>query len=66
MVVDTPESFGLPSFGLGTTYLFARNEYYLVYRNNFRQFQKLFQNTLQHGGISMEEMILPVGIMKPV
>ena len=51
---------------LWTTYSFARNEYYLVYPNNFRSFQKLFQNTLQHGGISMEEYaILPVGIMKP-
>jgi len=59
-------SFGLPSIGLGTTYLFAKNEHYLVYQNNFRQYQKLFQNTLQHGGISMEEMILPVGIMRPL
>jgi len=65
LIVDDPESYGLPSLGFGTTYLFAKNEHYLVYRNNYRQFQKLFQYTLQHGGISMEEMILPVGVMKP-
>ena len=65
LIVDDPESYGLPSLGFGTTYLFAKNEHYLVYPNNYRQFQKLFKYTLQHGGISMEEMILPVGVMKP-
>jgi CheY-like chemotaxis protein len=63
-LVDEPGAYGLPSLGPGTTYLFAKNEYYLVYPNNFRQYQKLYQNSLQHGGISMEEMILPVGVLR--
>ena len=65
MIVNEPESYGLPSIGIGTNYLFAKSEFYLVYRNNYRQYQKIFQNTLQHGGISMEEMILPVGVLRP-
>ncbi|MFC1692263.1 response regulator [Candidatus Latescibacterota bacterium] len=63
--IDDPLAYGLPSLGVGTNYLFAKEDYYLVYHNKFRKFEKMFQNTLQHGGISMEEMILPIGILKP-
>jgi CheY-like chemotaxis protein len=64
LLVDNPAEWGLPSFGPGTTYLLAKDDYYLIYPNNYRQYEKLLQNTLQHGGISMEEMILPVGILR--
>ncbi|MFC1485976.1 PglZ domain-containing protein [Candidatus Latescibacterota bacterium] len=63
--VDDPESYGLPSVGLGTNYLFAKEDYYLMYQSNFRHYEKLYQNTFQHGGISMEEMILPIGVLTP-
>ena len=65
VLVDEPEAYGLPSFGLGTNYLFAKEDFYLIYHNNFRQFEKLYHHTLQHGGISMEEMILPVATLLP-
>jgi len=65
LLVDKPSDYGLPSFGLGTNYLFAKDDYYLIYQNKYRQYEKLYHNTLQHGGISMEEMILPVGILRP-
>lgn len=64
--IDNPLDYGLPTFGPGTNYLFAKEDYYLVYQNNFRQYEKLYQNTFQHGGISMEEMILPIGVLKPI
>ncbi|MBT4483907.1 MAG: PglZ domain-containing protein, partial [Candidatus Latescibacteria bacterium] len=63
--VGEPLEYGLPSLGFGTNYLFAKDDYYLIYKNKFREFEKLYNNTLQHGGISMEEMILPVGILRP-
>ncbi len=65
MKVSDPEVCGLPSLGPGTDYLFAKEEFYLVYQNNYRQYEKLYMNTFQHGGISMEEMILPIGIGTP-
>ena len=61
--IDNPLGYGLPEIGIGTNYLFAKEDYYLIYQNNFRQFEKIYQNTFQHGGISMEEMILPIGIL---
>jgi CheY-like chemotaxis protein len=64
-MVQEPEHYGLPSLGLGTNYLFAKEDYYLVYQNNYRQYEKLYQQTFQHGGISMEEMILPLVVMTP-
>lgn len=65
VLIEEPDKWGLPSIGSGTTYLIAKDDYYLVYPNNFRQYEKLLHNTLQHGGISMEEMILPVGVLRP-
>lgn len=64
LLVDDPGAWGLPSLGPGTTFLLAKDDYYLIYPNNYRQYGKMLQNTLQHGGISMEEMILPVGILR--
>jgi len=61
--IDNPLEYGLPQIGIGTNYLFAKEDYYLIYQNNFRQFEKIYKNTFQHGGISMEEMILPIGIL---
>ncbi|MBN1291030.1 MAG: response regulator [Candidatus Latescibacteria bacterium] len=62
--IENPEVYGLPSVGPGTNYLFAKYDNFLVYPNNFREYEKLFKSTLQHGGISMEEMILPVGVLR--
>ncbi len=65
LLVDNPDGYGLPSLGLGTNYLFAKEDFCLVYQNNYRQYEKIFKNTIQHGGISMEEMILPIGVLTP-
>jgi len=63
--IEDPVLYGLPSFGSGTNFLFAKEDYYLIYQNNFREYEKLYQKSLQHGGISMEEMILPVAVLRP-
>ena len=63
--IEDVSAYGLPDVGPSTNFLLAKYDYYLVYPNNFRQYEKMFQNSLQHGGISMYEMILPVGVLKP-
>ena len=63
--IDDPAAYGLPTLGVGTNYLFAKEDYYLIYQNNFKKYEKMYYNSLQHGGISMEEMILPLGILRP-
>lgn len=61
-----PEDFQLPSFyGLNSSYIFAKNDAYFVYKNNFNHYAKLFNDTFQHGGVSLEEMIIPFVVLTP-
>lgn len=54
-----PVRIGLPQYGVNSSYVFAGNEDFICYPNNFNHYATLYKNTFQHGGISMEEMILP-------
>ena len=63
--VRDPETFGLPSYGMNTNYIFAKEDYYFVYPTNFHHYENLYRDTLQHGGASMQEMILPVATLTP-
>ena len=65
LLIKRPEDWRLPSFTLSTTYLIARDDFYFVYPNNFNEMVRRFQNSFQHGGISLEEMIVPIAIMTP-
>ncbi len=58
--VKAPEEIGLPKSRLSSTYIFAKEDKYLVYPNNYNHFVNFYKNTFQHGGISLEEMIVPV------
>ena len=55
-----PAKIGLPSPNLSSAYIFAKDDTYFLYPNNYNYFNNYFRNTFQHGGISMEEMICPV------
>ncbi len=58
--VKVPEEIGLPKSRLSSTYIFAKEDKYLVYPNNYNHFVNFYKNTFQHGGISLEEMLIPV------
>lgn len=58
--VKVPEEIGLPKSRLSSTYIFAKEDKFLVYPNNYNHFVNYYRNTFQHGGISLEEMIVPV------
>jgi len=55
-----PAEFGLPAQGIVDNYAFAKDDYFFVYPNSFHHYLKQFSGTFQHGGISMEEMVLPI------
>lgn len=59
-IAKVPEEIGLPKSRLTSTYIFAKENKYLVYPNNYNHFVNFYKNTFQHGGISLEEMIVPV------
>ena len=58
--VDKPAEFYLPQQNVSTKYIFAKEDMYFVYQNNYNQFVQYFKDTFQHGGISLEEMLIPI------
>ncbi|NND05005.1 MAG: two-component system response regulator, partial [Saprospiraceae bacterium] len=58
--VRDPEEAGLPRPNVSSAYIFAKDDKYFLYPNNYNYYNNYFRNTFQHGGISMEEMICPV------
>jgi DNA-binding response OmpR family regulator len=56
----------LPKTNISSRYIFALNKDYLVYQNNYNQYAAYYRDTFQHGGISMQELILPVSYLEPV
>jgi CheY-like chemotaxis protein len=60
LLIDDPQAWGLPSAGLGSNYIIAKEDFYFVYPTNFNEYQRQYKDSFQHGGISLEEMILPV------
>ncbi|MDR2233314.1 MAG: PglZ domain-containing protein [Tannerella sp.] len=57
--IKEPAKAGLPSPNLSTRYIFAMNESFFAYPNNYNYYVSYYRNTFQHGGISMEEMLIP-------
>ncbi len=62
--VKKPEEAGLPRPHLSASYIFAKEDLYFLYPNNYNYYNTYFRNTFQHGGISLEEMICPVVQMR--
>ncbi|MEG0788759.1 MAG: PglZ domain-containing protein [Alistipes sp.] len=63
--VTRPEDIQLPSSNLTSGYIFAYNTDFLVYNNDANRHIRYYRNTFQHGGISMEEMLVPYIVLKP-
>ncbi len=63
--VDNAADYRLPEFSRYTNYIFAREDYYFVYQTNFHEYERQFRGSFQHGGISLEEMVLPVAVLTP-
>jgi hypothetical protein len=61
--ITTPNKAMLPSPNVSSTYIFATNSDFLAYPNNFNYYANYFKDTFQHGGISLEEMLVPLVVM---
>jgi CheY-like chemotaxis protein len=62
--IKNPADGFLPKVNVSTSYIFAMNSDFFVYPNNYNQFVNFYQNTFQHGGISMEEVLIPFAVLK--
>ena len=62
--IRQPEKAGLPTPNVSTRYIFAKEDKYFLYPNNYNYYNNLYKNTFQHGGISLEEMICPTIVLR--
>lgn len=65
MFIRKPEDYNLPQHNVTTNYIIAKEDYYFVYPTDYNHYLSQYRDSFQHGGISLEEMILPVAILDP-
>ena len=65
MLIKNPAEYRLPPNSPIETYAITTENYYLVYPTNFHEYERLYRDSFQHGGISMEEMLCPFVVMEP-
>ena len=63
--ISDPHSIHLPKSSISSKYIFACSNDFFAYPNNYNYYVSYYRNTYQHGGISMEEMIIPFAILLP-
>ena len=59
-LIKNPHEAQLPKINISSNYIFAKEDRYFVYQNNYNQFVNYYNESFQHGGISLEEMIIPI------
>ncbi|WP_242119526.1 T9SS response regulator signal transducer PorX [Aestuariivivens sediminicola] len=64
-VAKDPGAIHLPSINMSSSYIFAKGDLFFAYPNNYNHYVSYYRNTYQHGGISLEEMIIPFIVFNP-
>ncbi|AYB35596.1 bifunctional response regulator/alkaline phosphatase family protein [Chryseolinea soli] len=60
MTVQKPERLFLPKLNVSSSYVFAIEDQFFAYPNNYNYYVNFYKDTFQHGGVSMEEIIIPI------
>lgn len=63
--IRNPQKFGLPSPNVSSAYIFATDRDFFAYPNNYNHYVQYYDGTFQHGGISMQEMLIPLITLQP-
>lgn len=65
LAVKNPKDIHLPNINLSSSFIFAKSDYFFGYPNNYNYYVNYYRNTYQHGGISLEELIIPFAVLSP-
>jgi hypothetical protein len=63
--IRDPEKARLPKTNVSSTYVFTMEDYFFAYPNNYNYYVNYYRDTFQHGGVSLEEMIIPIVELTP-
>ena len=63
--IDNPKKAYLPEIKMSAEFVFCRDQDFFVYPNNYNHFNNYYNNSFQHGGISLEELLIPFVILNP-
>jgi hypothetical protein len=50
---------------MSSSFIFAKGDLFFAYPNNFNHYVSYYRNTYQHGGVSLEEMVIPFAVLEP-
>ena len=65
LAAKNPKMIHLPSINMSSSFIFAKGDMFFAYPNNYNHYVSYFKNTYQHGGVSLEEMIIPFVVLDP-
>lgn len=60
-----PAKIQLPKITMSSSFIFAKNDLFFAYPNNYNHYVSYYRNTYQHGGLSLEEMVIPFAVLEP-
>jgi hypothetical protein len=63
--VKDPKAIHLPVINMSNSFIFAKGDLFFAYPNNYNHYVSYYRNTYQHGGVSLEEMIIPFSVLTP-
>lgn len=61
----SPKNIQLPTLHMSSSFIFAKNDLFFAYPNNYNHYVSYYRNTYQHGGLSLEEMVIPFVVLEP-
>lgn len=65
LAAKDPSSIKLPKINMSSSFIFAKGDLFFAYPNNYNHYVSYYRNTYQHGGVSLEEMLIPFVIFEP-
>lgn len=65
LAAKDPKTIHLPSINMSSSFIFAKGDLFFAYPNNYNHYVSYYRNTYQHGGVSLEEMIIPFAVLEP-
>ncbi|MDR5590393.1 bifunctional response regulator/alkaline phosphatase family protein [Christiangramia sp. SM2212] len=65
LAIEDPKSVHLPTINMSSSYIFCKEDLFFAYPNNYNHYVSYYRNTYQHGGISLEEVVIPFVVLNP-